>query len=629
VGKTALVIHWAHAASNHFEDGILYFDMGGFGPGEALAASDILNVCLRTFAVPVEQIPPDTASRAAMYRSITANKRLLVVIDNVSTEDQAQPLIPSSGSSSVVITSRRRLPGLAARLGAIPIVLEVLSPEHSMTLLKLTVSAKRVESEIGSAARLIERCSNLPLALRVLGQRIAEDPYCTMEQALVDLSRTDSSLDKLRFEGDELSDIRAVFSYSYNALRPEAAATFRLLGLYPVAEFSAAAVAALIGDGVAAARRQLERLVDANLISLIGQDRYKMHDLLRDYALELAEQEDLFASRASAVRRLSQWVLHAVRSAQALILPNFNAVSNDNGSGIAPPTFESSDSAIEWFERERLGLLAIVKLTVDYEQLDIAWRIAATIYPLLEIRHYWSDWIDISHTGIEAARRVGDDTGQARNFLSLGDALWLSGEFDQALDAYQAGTEHSRRAGDSWSEAFCQRQIGMVYNATNRVEQAAHAFVNAIPLFRAMGDKRGEAMSLIGLGAGRWLVADYSGATHYCQSALELLASTNDAWTVAWAKCALARAQTSLGQLSVAIANYDDARETFARFGNSRNEARSMVGLGEAMLKAGQREQAFVWFRRADTLLKPLKDVAAREVKQQLREASGANGFGE
>ncbi|SFR22262.1 DNA-binding transcriptional activator of the SARP family [Lentzea waywayandensis] len=249
VGKTALALHWAHRVADRFPDGQLYVNLRGFGPGEPMALPDLV-----------------------------AGKRMLILLDNARDADQVRPLLSRFAGCLVLVTSRDRLTGLVAVDGAHPVALDLLSTEDSHDLLADRLG-RLAESE--AAAEIVRRCAGLPLALTVVAARIACTGFPLTEIA----AELRGGLDAFD-GGDSATDLRAVFSWSYHALGPEAARLFRLLGLHSGQDISAETAATL--SGTPQVRPLLAELTRVNLLAELRPGRYFLHGLLRAYAAELA-----------------------------------------------------------------------------------------------------------------------------------------------------------------------------------------------------------------------------------------------------------------------------------------------------------------------------------------------------
>ncbi|MFD0854509.1 hypothetical protein ACFQ07_19895, partial [Actinomadura adrarensis] len=295
-------------------------------------------------------------------------------------------------------------------------------PEQSLHLLRRIAGADRIDADPSAAQTLTRHCAQLPLALRIVAERLVSRPY-TPAAAFVDELRDEHErLDALGFDDDEMSNVRAVFSSSYRALDDATARVFRLLGLHPGPEFSLQAAAAVTGLDIRGVRRRLDALVDAHLVQLVARDRYRLHDLLRSYAIERADADETTLETDAAVRRVLAWYLHTVNNGHRIVLPNFHAVPLVDPPPTDPLVFDDVDTAMQWFETERGNLLAALDTAMRTRHHDIAWRLPAVMYGFFELRAYWTDWREIHRTGLEAAQLAGDRLGQACNHLGLGDA---------------------------------------------------------------------------------------------------------------------------------------------------------------------------------------------------------------
>lgn len=286
VGKTALVVRWAHMVRDEFPDGRLYLNLRGYDPNEPTDPADALATLLKVLSPGDSPAPLDLEERAARYRTAIAGRRMLIVLDNAATADQVRPLLPGTASCVVVVTSRDSLAGLVATHGARRIVLDLLPQPEAVALLR-RLAGPRIDTEPNLATALADLCARLPLALRVVAELVAFRPTATLSTLVSEL-RPRGRLDLLSGEGDQRAAVRAVFSWSLRHLSDPVAQTFILLGLHPGAHFDSHAVAALAGRDRDEAGCILDALTRAHLIHQIGNDRFAMHDLLRRYAADVA-----------------------------------------------------------------------------------------------------------------------------------------------------------------------------------------------------------------------------------------------------------------------------------------------------------------------------------------------------
>ncbi len=304
VGKTALALRWAHEVAHRFPDGQLFANLRGYDCGDPADPAEVLAGLLRALEVPGHDIPAELEARAARYRSLLAGRRMLVLLDNASSAEQVRPLLPGTAGSLAVITSRNALTGLVVRDGAHRVDVEVLTVDESAELLCALIGP-RAQADLSGRRMLAERCSRLPLALRLAAELMSLRPGVGIADLASELADRGQRLHLLDAgDDDPRTALRTVFSWSYRRLSADQAAAFRLLGLYPDADFDLPAIAALTGLPPARARAVTEALHRAYLIQRPSADRYQMLGLLKAYAAEQAHELDDAATRQAALTRL-------------------------------------------------------------------------------------------------------------------------------------------------------------------------------------------------------------------------------------------------------------------------------------------------------------------------------------
>lgn len=306
VGKTALAVHWAHRVAGRFPDGQLYVNLRGYDPGPPMRPLDALAAFLRALGLPADQVPADLAEAAARFRSLAADRRLLVVLDNAGSAQQVRPLLPGSPGCLVLVTSRDRLTGLIARDGARRLTLNVLDQAKAGDLLCRLVGADRIHAEPAAATALARECGYLPLALRIAAAYLADQPHHQIA-AYVQALQTGNPITALSVDGDPDSAVRAAFDLSYTKLTPPAQRLFRLFGLVPCDDFDITAAAVLTALPEPDTTPLVAELTDAHLIEWSSSARFSLHDLLRRYAATLAHAHESTPDRSAAMRRLFTW----------------------------------------------------------------------------------------------------------------------------------------------------------------------------------------------------------------------------------------------------------------------------------------------------------------------------------
>lgn len=458
-GKTSLAVHWAYQIRDRFPDGQLFVNLRGYAADQPVTATAALLAFLRALGVPPEQVPTDTAERAALFRTLTADRRLLLLIDNARTAEQVRELIPSSGSL-VLITSRNQLRSLGSQLGAVRLALDPLPADDAVQLLAASVGAERVAAEPTAVAELARLCAGLPLALAIAAEsarRTEGEPFAGLVTALRDEAR---ALDVFSDPDDDQSDLRRVLSWSYQALEPETARVFRLLGLHPATTIVAPAVAALADLETQTAERLLDRLVAMHLANSTRPGQYHLHDLLRVYAAELTTQVDTAADRHAATGRALEWYLN---SAQNALMAMNKSISRSYWvhSAHRPVTFTDTRAAISWLENEQDAFVPWISLAVRHGYDDYAWRLAWRLRTFLDVGFLVQEGIETALLGVEVADRLGDPRARYLMWNTLGGAYYRADRADDAKDCVRRAIEIAHSCGDVSAESQFRTNLGV------------------------------------------------------------------------------------------------------------------------------------------------------------------------
>ena len=666
VGKTALAIHWGHRIARRFPDGQLYTDLRGRSPRAAMTMGEALGRSLRALGIPDQQIPLDEEEQAALYRSLLAGRRVLVVLDNAATPEQVRLLLPGSASCMVVVTSRSLLPGLVARDGAQRINLEVLPAAQAVALLAQSVGAARVDAELDAAERLARLCGRLPLALRIAAERVASHPRSALADLVSELTDAHDRLDLLSAGDDDAAAVRAVFSWSYRTLSPDAARVFRLMGLLAGPDVSTQAVAALIGSDTAMARRLLDVLARMYLIQETLGDRYRLHDLLRLYAAERAVAEDTDEDRGRARRRVLDWYLHTADAASSAITPQQGRrVPLDEAEGYcAPLTFSTHMQAVGWYETERANLMASIRLAAETGQHGVAWKLPATLVNFFALRKSWNDWISSHQIGLAAARHIGDRYGEAWILSSLGYAHRDLRRPEEAISYCQQALAVLREIGEQLGQAYALIILGLAHGDLRRFEEAISYCHQALAIFREIGDRRGQATCLVSMSAILRGLRRARGGHQLLPPGTCHPPRIGDRWgqglaleTSALANMDLFRFEEAIGTCGQALSVHRDignrhgegdtlntlstACRGMRRFreaidyshqalsiareiGDRRGEGITLTNLGAALRDAGQKDAARRCWREALTILDGLGSPKAGEVRALLEKLDAA-----
>jgi tetratricopeptide (TPR) repeat protein len=651
-GKTSLVLHWAHQIKDRFPDGQLYVNLRGYDPGAPVTAREALHRFLPALGVPAREVPDDVDAAAALHRSLLADRRMLILLDNAATVGQVRPLLPGGGNSLVVVTSRSRLSGLAVRDGARRLTLGTLPEAEAIALLRAVTSGYRPDDDPAKLAELARLCARLPLALRIAAERAASHPHMRLDDLIADL-RDESALWDALSTGDHEEDdaVRTVFAWSYRALSQPAARLFRLLGLHPGPEFGLEAAAALAQLTINRARQLLDDLVGAHLVEQIAPDRYQFHDLLRAYAVDQAQLEEPAEEREAALRRVLDWYLRAADAAQGWIKPTELRVPLGEPEPKAPPTpvFADYNAAVDWSEREHINLLPMVRATVSAGFDQLTWQLTEALWHSLAPTSSVADWLELGRIGLAAAERSDDPAAQVRLLTSLGMACRAVNRLDESLRCHQQALEVCRASGDRLGAADSLNLIGLVHLNRRELTLAARHFEQAMVVFRDEGSAYLAATTLSNLAtthfnAGRLAEADATveealaahralgnerGVGNILRLRAELrceqgqieeaLRSAQEALDIAlglrghrlegyWL-LTLANAQRSATHFAEALTSYQRSATLHRRLADRSREALAWRGVGETYLRLDRAEEAVAFHRQAVAVHEELADA--------------------
>ncbi|MPY39177.1 tetratricopeptide repeat protein [Streptomyces phyllanthi] len=497
IGKTALAVHWAHQVRDRFPDGQLYVNLHGFDHDrQPLRPGEALELLLRSLGLAASEIPANDEAQARAYRTLLADKRLLVLLDNAASAEQVRPLLPGSPSCCVVVTSRNRLGDLVARDGAHALPLDLLLPAEARALLSETLGTDRLSAEPLAADELIRLCGSLPLALRVAAARLAGDPGLRLADLVTEMSEG-NRLEALEPDGDDGSPLRTAFSASYGVLAPAARRLFRLLGLFPGPELTADTAAALLDAPVQQARRLLSALAAAHLIEPATAGRYRFHDLLREYAQERAQVEETAADRGAALRRVLIRYLNAARAAGGTWL--FPELPHDLAPGDQPDVSFAAGAG-PWLEAERANLLAVINHAGRHGPRPVAWHLTNALFGYFWLHLPRATWEATAQTALDAATAEGDLFGQAAMHSSLGLLKSDRGYGRQAVDHHTRVRDISRELGWAVGEAAGLGGMAQAEWSMARLDSAREHVVTGLRITRDVGNRHLEALGLVVLG---------------------------------------------------------------------------------------------------------------------------------
>jgi tetratricopeptide (TPR) repeat protein len=625
IGKTTLAVQWAHRAAARFPDGQLYVNLRGFDPsGPAVDPAVALSGFLDALGVPPQRVPNDVAARTALYRSALAGKQVLVLLDNARDAEHVRPLIPATPGCCAIVTSRNQLAGAAAAHGAHLLVLDLLSSDDAWDLLARRMGADRLATEPNAVREIIESCCGLPLALAVVAARASIHPSFSL-QTLADRMRDIRGKLYALDGGDVATNVRAVFSASYQQLEPPAARMFRLLGLLPGPDTSVSAAASLAGLPLADVRPLLDQLTDERLIAEHVPGRYTFHDLLRAYAGEMALADEADEEREAALRRVMDHYVHSAHAAAVLLDSGRQQFPLDPArAGTVPETFTETAPAMAWFAAEHAVLLSAVDWSVRAGWNDHTWRIAAAIVDFLDRQGHWHDWVATGVAAVAATQPMTEARARAHRYLGAG--YTKLDRFDDAHTELRLALDIHRARGDQAGQVAIHHTIAAVLERQGRYAEALDHVHHVLDGYRADRDRAGEARAINGIGWFHALLGDYPMAVTMCRKALALSEELDDQTGQAFTWDSLGYAHHGLADYPGAATCYRHAIELYRQLGNRPGEAESLDRLGETHQADGDDDAARAAWQRAVDLLDDIDPPAAVDVRAKLATLTPAHG---
>jgi tetratricopeptide (TPR) repeat protein/transcriptional regulator with XRE-family HTH domain len=590
VGKTALAVHWAHKVRDQFPDGQLYVNLRGYDPHRPVAASEALVGFLTALGVAGTDIPSNLDDQSARYRTAITGRRMLVVLDNAGTVEQVRPLLPGSASCVVVVTSRDSLAGLVVVDGARRLELDLLPLPDAIALLRRLIGA-RVDAEQDATHELAQLCARLPLALRIAAELVAASPDRSLGELVAELADQRRRLDLLDVGGDPRAAVGPVFSWSLRHLSPAVVRTFGLLGHHPGPDFDAYAAAALAGIEVTEARDTLERLAQAHLVHREGSDRYGMHDLLRAYASGLTEAEPPQEARAGFGRLLDYYLATTVAATNTLH-PQGAARMPAVPAGVPGPDLTNTDAANRWLRAELPALVMATRHAATHARPDRVIDLSIALNRFLYEDGHHVDALTVHGHALDAARRIGDQTAEAKALLSLGLAhLWLAdGERAAALAGEALAL--SELTGDQVSQARALNALALCDLQQARFEQSADRFRRALDLYRKLSDPDGIPVVLSNLAGAEMRLGRHESSVEHLTESLEISRQLGNAAGTAQSLVVLGDVEIELHRYGEAIVHLEQAVQLCRQTGRRSYEAYALAGLGAAYSGLSQHDRA-------------------------------------
>ena len=619
LGKTTLAIHAAHRIRSEYPDGQLYVDLLGAG-SRPLSAAEVLARFLRDLGVQGAQIPVGEEERAALYRTRLNGQRMLVVLDNARDAAQVRPLLPGSGTSAVIVTSRNRMPDL---VGGGLVHLDVLDDHEALTLFSRIVGAARTAAEPDATAELLLACAGLPLAIRISAARLASRSTWTIRSLADRLCDEHRRLDELKV-GDLA--VRASFEVSFASLPAAAtpggidpARVFRMLGLWQGPSIGLSAAAALLGEDEAKVADALEFLVDAHLLESTAPDCYQFHDLLRVYAAERALAEEPPGARHEATQRILAWYLHTASAANAVVAPQRDSVPLEPLlPGCTPLAFRDIRSALDWCSRERANIVVATRQASSEGLHEMAWKLPVAVLGCFNTLSYRTEWLASHLVALSSARQTGDRQAEAWVLNNLG-MVCIQQRMDEAIDYFDQALAIRRDLGDRRGEAQVANNLADAYIELGRAEEALEPLRRVLNLQLEVGHRYGQGVALNNLGEAYLELGRPEDAIDNITQARSIFVEINTLRGEGYAAHNLGRAYLNLGRSDEAVSDFQSALAIRQAAGERHHQAVTLLFLGRAYRRTGKTEDARRCWGDAQAIFEDLGDEARMtEIRAEL-----------
>ncbi|MGW5701674.1 ATP-binding protein [Amycolatopsis japonica] len=651
VGKTSLAVQWAHRVKQDFPDGQLFANLRGYGPGAPVDPAEVLRSFLRALGVPVADVPADLDDRAASLRSVLAGRSVLIVLDNARSADQVRPLLPGHAGCAVVVTSRAALHGLTISADAHRVPVPLLTERESFSLLDRLAGGGRRFTDRTALADMVSGCGGLPLALRIVGERLAH--HRNLANVAASMRSAGGRLAALTTE-EKTTSLPSVLSWSYDALPGDVASGLRLLGLHPGPHWDTAAASALLGTDPPETRRLLDALVDSHLLLAHRADgRFEFHDLVRDYARGRADEEPA-RRRSAALRRLAEHCVAGAADAAGSM-----GAGDPNRRPLLTPIaenvrFTGADDAATWLAAEMPTLIAIAEqssATGDTYARDLS----TVLWQVLRVHGHYGELRTLHRLALSEAQRAGDAIGIQQALVDLAAICARLGHFDEAvthltrcldvdaspvvtgralnilgtvygqLGRYADAADHlsravtvSRHNGDRLNEGRALSNLGFVHERRGELDAALDCYRHCLTNAQRIGDRLSEAIALHNLGdvyraLGRWTEAhDHLGRS------LTVSRAEGHREAEGYALAYLGLVRLRQGDAAAARVHQEAALDIAVATGIRPLETLVHNGLADSALARGDRPSALAHYTRAAELAR-----LTREPHEEARALTG------
>ncbi|MGI5213845.1 NB-ARC domain-containing protein [Plantactinospora sp. CA-290183] len=616
IGKTALAVRWAHRTASAFPDGQLYLNLDAGSAGPAPAA-EALGQLLRAMGVPAERIPANPAEQTALWRSVAAGRRLLILVDNAVASEQVRPLLPGTPGCVFLVTARTLISGLLID-GARIITVRPLDPSSAHTLLRQAIPDRRSDHDLAAAADLARLCAGMPLALTVVAAHLLCHPHRPVAGLVSDLTAEQQRLARLQI-GD--LSVTAALDVAYQALPSTAARAYRLVvGVHPGSRFGGPVATAVLNARREETANMLDELVRAHLLTQTGADSYQYDDLPGVHARQLAADDP---ERAPARRRMLTWYLAATRTADEILTPyRHRTPITDVDLPPDPAGFNGDrDRTLDWLEHERPNLVAACQ-TCSADLPDLVYLIADAMWPLFHLRRHHTDRAVVDQIAVDCARRLANPAFEAAMLRRQGYAHYDTGHLDEASRVFDRSLQLAEALPDlSHVVLGSVAGLGLVALAHRRLTEAAAHFGRELDLATAAGKLRAIGLAHWHLGQTYRHAGHPERAVDHLTRATQVLADLGDTdrYNMALVRIELGRALADSGKPEQGATTLHQALTEMTRLGSPRGRAQALHAFGDLATHTSHHAEAIDHLTQAHQIYTALGDAEAAEVEDQLR----------
>ncbi|MCH6160816.1 ATP-binding protein [Streptomyces marispadix] len=620
IGKTWLALHWAHQHVSQFPDGQLFIDLRGFDPSDKpVPPHEAVRGFLDALVADQKEIPADLSSQLALYRSLVAQRRILVVLDNARDSDQVAPLLPGSPTCTVLVTSRDQMASLSATHSAHMLPVDTLSEPDARKLLSHHLGQERQTAEPTAVTDLVAWCAGLPLALSIVASHARLEPLTPLADIAAELREASTRLQVLD-AGTSVTQIEAVLSWSYEALTAEQAAAFRLVGLAPGSDLSVHAAASLTGQSVTGVRRVLRQLVRVSLVQQHAVGRYRMHDLVRLYAAKRARAEHPQEERDRALQGLAEFCARTAHDADVLIAPHHTAIElGEHSDGCQPQHLADAQAAWEWFSAERANLMAVLHMAAERGWHARVWQLAWTLTTFQLRQGHLHDNLIAWQAGASASKHLNDPHTRTRSHRHLGRACAQLGRHQEALTHLEEGLAGAEGDGDQLGQAHTHRAIAKAWEEQGNYQKALEHAQQALQIYDSLSIEVSGSHALNEVGWYTAKLGHFAQARQYCARALTKCRRSDDRSGEARTLLSLGYIDHHTGDTHTAERHFRRAIALYSNLGDTTAQADALDHLGHALADHDTEEADRAWRQALELYSTQHRDADAQRIHACLK----------